>query len=235
MQERDESLASGDERAKIHVIQETKQLLNDLDRIRSAWTTQNEQLMGKATSTLAKKLHIANHDSATVHLLYNATFICLLDVLDALEPSSHYMGLRMFAATKITSGLEMKISEYSSGIIGSHEASVISFLATKVAWQTLGGFGTAEGRKLAEVVKMAATGVFALGAWEQSPTPSPPNPSSSSNTLTNYRSVQAYGGSGVNARERLLIPREVRLTSTKHQTLEIFLWSTLTLGQTDAL
>ncbi|KAF2655112.1 hypothetical protein K491DRAFT_436620 [Lophiostoma macrostomum CBS 122681] len=223
MQERDECLISGDTWTKAQIIQETKYQLKALDKINTTWITLNQQRLNKTQSPLAKKLRIADHDSATVYLLYNATYTCVLNILDALEHSPYYIALRMSAAISITDSLEMKISEHSKGIEGNHEASVISFLAIKVAWQTLGGFASAEGRRLARVVKMAATGIFALGAWEQSPTSIVQSVSSLDpplETRANYRSVKAYGGPGVDATERLLVPRETQMLGSDHMVSE---------------
>lgn len=145
------------------LILETRSLLTCLEEIRSDWVIFNEKHLDESTSQMGKELRIANHVSATAHMLYHTTHICLLEILESLEPSSKYASLRNAAAIKIMKSLELKAYEQRTG---APESNTIGFVATKVAWQALGGFHSPEGRKLAKVVKSAVNGVFAVGAWE---------------------------------------------------------------------
>lgn len=148
------------------IVLETRLLLDELEEIRADWVVFNESQLDNSTTQLGKDMHIANHVSATVGMLYHTTHICLLEVIESLDPSSKYASLRNAAAIKILKCLELKSYEQREG---APESNTIGFVATKVAWQALGGFNSPEGRKLAKVVKAATNGVFAAGAWEANP------------------------------------------------------------------
>jgi hypothetical protein len=150
------------------IIIETQLLLAELEEIRVDWVAFNESQLDNSTTQLGKEIHVANHVSATVGMLYYTTYICLLEVIESLESSSKYASLRNAAAIKILKCLELKSYEQREG---APESNTIGFVATKVAWQALGGFNSPEGRKLAKVVKAATNGVFAAGAWEGDPNP----------------------------------------------------------------
>lgn len=152
------------------LIAETKASFRELENIHKDWVQYNRSQMDKPMSKAAIESKIANHQSATVYMLYNTTYICLLDILEYFEPSAYSASLRNSAAIKIIKSLEMKEFEKREGAV---ESNTVGFVATKVAWQALGGFNSAEGRKLARVVKKAVNGVFAVGAWETEPEKSP--------------------------------------------------------------
>jgi hypothetical protein len=148
------------------IVLEAQLLLNELEEIRADWVAFNETQLDNSTTQLGKEIHVANHVSATVGMLYYTTHICLLEIIESLEPSSKYASLRNAAAIKILKCLELKSYEQREG---APESNTIGFVATKVAWQALGGFNSPEGRKLAKVVKASSNGVFAAGAWENNP------------------------------------------------------------------
>jgi hypothetical protein len=137
-----------------------------LELIRGEYDDFNQKHMEEPTSSLKSELNVANHECASIFMLYNTARISLLGLLNALEPSSRYVSLRTSAALKIVHCLEYKTFKKANA---SSEANMIGFIATKLAWQALDGFNSPEGRKLARLVKILATEVFAAGAWEKEP------------------------------------------------------------------
>ena len=166
MGERDRVIAANDKAARRSLVEEVKSALAELEIKRGDYMAFNQKHMDKPVSSLALELNIANHECATIFMLYNAAKICLLELLNTLEPSPHYISLRNSAALKIIHCLEVKSFEKTRA---TSEANTIGFVATKVAWQALGGFSSPEGRKLARVVKRVVNGVFAVGAWDVEP------------------------------------------------------------------
>jgi hypothetical protein len=148
------------------IVLEVHLLLSELEQIHANFVEFNESQLDDSTSQLGKDIHIANHVCATIEMLYNTTRICLLEIIQSLEPSAKYTSLRDAAAIKILRAFELKVYEQRTG---GPESNTIGFVATKVAWQALGGFYSPEGRKLAKVVKSASNGLFAVGAWEEKP------------------------------------------------------------------
>ncbi|KAF2824687.1 hypothetical protein CC86DRAFT_383488 [Ophiobolus disseminans] len=132
--------------------------MSDLCALYPLWVRTNNDQMQLAgnMSRMADELGIANHLSATAYMLYHTVHICILQIRDSLDPSSNNMKLRNEAASKIASVLEIKECEKREGFA---ESNTIGFVATKVAWQALGGFSTPEGRRLARAVGSAVDGV----------------------------------------------------------------------------
>jgi hypothetical protein len=164
MSERDFVLATGDASDRMSLLEETKSAFTKLEAIHTDWAEfDKKEREDSPSNQLPKDAPIANNTSATIYMLYNSTFICLLEIIDALEPSPRYLSLKINAAHKIIESLERKLFEKANG---APESNTIGFVATKVAWQALGGFSSPEGRKLARVVKNTVNGIFAVGAWE---------------------------------------------------------------------
>jgi len=67
------------------------------------------------------------------------------------------MLLRNHAALKIAQCLKLKEYEKRQG---APESNTIGYVATKIAWQALGGIDSDEGRELARVVKTAVDHVY---------------------------------------------------------------------------
>lgn len=137
--------------------------LEKLKALFPRWERYNERKMDETTSGIGKELRIANHASATTYMLYNAAYMCILRIIHSLDPSPKHASLRNSAAIKIVRCLELRQFKKREG---GAESNTIGFVATKVAWEALGGFSSPEGRRLARVVKSAANGIFAIGAWE---------------------------------------------------------------------
>ncbi|KAF2267845.1 hypothetical protein CC78DRAFT_530614 [Lojkania enalia] len=152
------------------LIDETKLVYQRLEALYMVWASLNDAHMKQSTSIYRMKAQIANKHLATTYMLYHTTAICVLNILDSLEPSPRYVSLRNASAIKITKCLELKMFEKRPGGV---ESNTIGFVATKVAWTTLGGFNSPEGRKLARAVRKAVDDVFAIGAWEIDPDGSP--------------------------------------------------------------
>ncbi|KAF1924045.1 uncharacterized protein M421DRAFT_425230 [Didymella exigua CBS 183.55] len=122
----------------------------------------------KTPSPLAEELGVANHVSGTALMLYNTVHICILQVIDSLAPSPQNTALRNKAATTIAKCLELKEHAKREG---AHKSNTISFVATNIAWQALGGFDSPEGRRLAKTVSthLNAVAPLPLGdreAWD---------------------------------------------------------------------
>ncbi|KAF1979312.1 hypothetical protein BU23DRAFT_595224 [Bimuria novae-zelandiae CBS 107.79] len=138
--------------------------LNKLEAIYSRWKRYNESMFDKEMSSATTDPNFANHASATTYMLYKAALIFILRIMHALSPSKDNSSLQVAASLRIIECLELKGHEKREG---SGESNTIAFVATKVAWETLGGFGSAAGRRLARAVKAAAKGLFAVGAWDE--------------------------------------------------------------------
>ena len=123
----------------------------------------------KPRSPLAEELGVSNHYSATALMLYNTVHICILQIIDSLAPSPANTALRNQAAMTIARCLELKEYEKREG---AHESNTIGFVATKIAWQALGGFDSPEGRRLAKTVETSLNAISPMPldnreAWEQ--------------------------------------------------------------------
>lgn len=168
--QRDAAIASKDEETCASLIKETQSAFAEVHVIRTEWYAFNERQKNESSFDVRQDSLIATPESASVFMLYNTAYICLLDILDAFEPSGHYASLRHAAAVKILGCLQL---ESINNREGPAEQNTIAFAATKVAWQALGGFSSSEGRKMSRVIKSTRNNVFAIGAWEEEPTKSP--------------------------------------------------------------
>lgn len=153
------------------LLQRVQSTLNHLITLYPLWQRFNASQLDptKTLSPLAQELGVANHQSATALMLYNTVHICILQILDSLAPSPANTEPRNRAATTIAKCLELKEYEKREG---AHESNTIGFVATKVAWQALGGFDSPEGRQLARTVESSLTAVSPRplddkDAWEQ--------------------------------------------------------------------
>ncbi|KAJ8115351.1 hypothetical protein OPT61_g2983 [Boeremia exigua] len=102
-------------------------------------------------------------------MLYNTVLLCLLQILDSLTPTPSNTSACNNAAMTIARCLELKEYEKRDGV---YESNTISFVATKIAWQALGGFDSPEGRRLARTVDRVLDPVEPMRindreAWEQ--------------------------------------------------------------------
>ncbi|KAH7135540.1 hypothetical protein B0J11DRAFT_564862 [Dendryphion nanum] len=156
-------VATEDFAARQALLEDSKLLLTELEEILPDWVAYNEVQMQGPTSKLAKEMRIANQDSALTCMLYYAGYICLIQLIDFIEPSSHYRSLRNSAAVKILKSLQLKISDQSSG---GPESNTVTYVATKIAWEALGGIHSPEGRKLARLVRQTASGVSTDAVWQ---------------------------------------------------------------------
>ncbi|CAO2653382.1 Nn.00g027930.m01.CDS01 [Neocucurbitaria sp. VM-36] len=138
---------------------EVEHLLGDLEGLYPRWEELNRSQLSKIKdlSKPAKELGVTDHVSATAYMLYYTVYLCILQIKHSLSPSPDYVALRNAAAMKIARCLELKEYEMREG---APQSNTITFVATKVAWQALGGFNTVEGRRLAQVVRSAVNGVF---------------------------------------------------------------------------
>ena len=158
--ERDVLLASGTARESYEpLLSEVLQVQDNLEALHPRWEALNRSELSKVKnmSDLAKELGVANHVSTTAYMLYHTAHICILRIKESLLPSPNYIVERNEAALKIARCLELKEYEKREG---APQSNTIAFVATKVAWQALGGFNTVEGRRLAHVVRSSVNGVF---------------------------------------------------------------------------
>lgn len=154
-------VATGDVDDARALIGDSKLLLAELEAILPDWVAYNEVQMQDTTSDLAKEMHIAHQESATTYMIYHTSYICLIQFLDSLEPSPRYIPLRKVAAIKIIKTLRMKIQ---AQFAGGPESNAVTFLATKVAWEALGGVHSPEGRKLARMIRQTVSGSGDVGS-----------------------------------------------------------------------
>lgn len=148
-----------------------RQYMENLKVIHARWERHNASMLSDDVSSPSKDPIIANHASATTYMLYNTTFICILRIMYAFNASVENLSLQVAASLRIVKCLELNAYGKREG---NSVANTIGFVATKVAWETLGGFNSPGGRRLSRAVKAAANGVFAVGAWdkpENSPVP----------------------------------------------------------------
>lgn len=141
--------------------------LNRLNALYLRWEQHNTSMLGEETALSFQDPTIANHASATTYMLYNAAYICLLRIWSAYSPATEALSLQSLqvaAALRIVKCLELKANEKHGG---SGESKTIEFVAAKIAWDTIGGFSSPEGRRLYRAVKATANGVFAVGAWDE--------------------------------------------------------------------
>jgi hypothetical protein len=141
------------------LLVEVDRVLNGLEALYPLWVTLNEHQMTEVIkqSDMAKAMGVANCVSATAYMLYHTGYICIIQIKDSLSPSPLNTVLRNAAAMTIARCLELKEYEQRKG---APQSNTIAFVATKVAWQALGGFNSPEGRRLARVVKSATNMVF---------------------------------------------------------------------------
>ncbi|KAL5416527.1 hypothetical protein PMIN03_002073 [Paraphaeosphaeria minitans] len=148
-------------------IARAREYLTRLNTLYLRWKQHNSSMLGEEAYPNSQDPTMANHASATTYMLYNGACICLLRILSAHSSSTETLSLQsqqVAAALRIVKCLEMKAYEKREG---SGESNTIGFVATKVAWETLGGFNSPGGRRLSRAVKAAANGVFAVGAWDE--------------------------------------------------------------------
>ncbi|XPS81438.1 hypothetical protein M3J09_013375 [Ascochyta lentis] len=153
------------------LLQRVQSTLDKLNTLYPLWQRFNASHLdpNRPLSPLAEELGVANHHSATALMLYHTVHICILQIIDSLAPSPENTALRNQAAMSIAKCLELKEYEKREG---AHESNTIGFVATKVAWQALGGFDSPEGRRLAKTVNTALNAVSPMPlddkeAWEQ--------------------------------------------------------------------
>ncbi|KAF2845826.1 hypothetical protein T440DRAFT_483013 [Plenodomus tracheiphilus IPT5] len=157
---RDEALTPYPQPDKLAALdREVILVLHNLEAIKTALDTFNQRLINEAESLspLAIELGVANHTSATPYMLYNTAYLCILQLQNSLHPSPTYIALRNAAAAKIARCMELRQYEL---MIHALESNTIAFVATKIAWQTLGRFESPEGLRLATMVGKAVDGVF---------------------------------------------------------------------------
>lgn len=143
------------------LLQRVRDTLDDLTKLWPLYERFNvlQRDPSKPLSPLAEELGVADHVSATALMLYNTVHICILQIIDSLAPSPENTSLRNNAAMTIAKCLELKEYEKREG---AHESNTIGFVATKIAWQALGGFNSPEGRRLAKTVSIHLNGVAPL-------------------------------------------------------------------------
>lgn len=143
------------------LLQRVQSTLDDLNKLYPLYQRFNASQRDpmKTLSPLAEELGVANHFSATALMLYKTVHICILQIIDSLAPSPQNTALRNEAAMTIAKCLELKEYEKRQG---AHESNTIGFVATKIAWQALGGFDSPEGRRLAKTVNTALNAVAPL-------------------------------------------------------------------------
>ncbi|KAF2020475.1 hypothetical protein BU24DRAFT_403585 [Aaosphaeria arxii CBS 175.79] len=163
MSRRDFALQSADPSHRLSVIEDAECLFQKLERLHPKWEAFNEKEMHKPSSDVARKVRIANFRSATVHMLYYTGYILIVEILNTLQPSLNNVALRASGADNLMKSVELKLFEQSTG---AFESNTIGFVATKIAWQAIGGYHTPEGRRLAKLIRKNAKGIFAVGAWE---------------------------------------------------------------------
>lgn len=132
--------------------------MTDLSALYPKWARINDTELGqsKSGSRMRDELGIANHHSATAYMLYHTIYITIVQMRSSLNPSVSDKELCNEAAEKIATCLELKETEVRQGM---HIPNTLGSMATKVAWQALGGFSTPEGRRLARAMR---------SPWEES-------------------------------------------------------------------
>lgn len=150
-------------------VQRTMADLQELYPLYERYNTSQASTSSRPATPLADELGVSNYMAATVLMLYNTVLICLLQIIDSLNPSPANTVLRNKAAMVIAKCLELKEYERREGV---YESNTIAFVATKIAWQALGGFDSPEGRRLAKSVNEVLTTVTPMpindkDAWEQ--------------------------------------------------------------------
>lgn len=141
------------------------QCMNALKALHPRWERYNASMLDSDAPLSIKDPMITSYASATTYMLYNAASICILRVLHACSPSTENTSLQVAASLHIVKCLELKAYQKREG---SGESNTIDFIATKIAWQTLGGFSSLAGRRLSRIVKSAKNGVFAIGVENES-------------------------------------------------------------------
>ncbi|KAF2449922.1 hypothetical protein P171DRAFT_202830 [Karstenula rhodostoma CBS 690.94] len=144
-----------------------REYLNRLHALYSRWEQHNASMLGAEVSPGFQDPTIANHASATTYLLYNGAYICLLRILTVFSHSTETLSLQSLqvaAALRIVKCLEFQAYKKREG---SGESNTIEFVATKVAWDTLGGSDSLGGRRLSRAAKAATNEVYAVGTWDE--------------------------------------------------------------------
>jgi hypothetical protein len=141
------------------LLAEVDKALSDLEELHPLWEALNEHQMAEITeqSDLAKAIGVANSVSAFAYMLYHGAYMCIIQIKDSLAPSPMNTVLRNVAAMTIAKCLELKEHEQREG---AAQSTTIAFVATKVAWQALGGLNSPEGLRLANSVMSATNTVF---------------------------------------------------------------------------
>ena len=139
------------------VLNRLQNLLDELEAVRPSLEILNQHQLKETgnISDMARDLGIANHVSATAHMLYNTAYICVLQIESSLRPSPVNLALQNAAATMITQCMELKKHEMCNG---APQSNTIASVATKVAWQALGGFDSPEAHRLGNVIKSSVNG-----------------------------------------------------------------------------
>ncbi|KAF2001802.1 hypothetical protein P154DRAFT_533685 [Amniculicola lignicola CBS 123094] len=153
------------------VIEEASGLLKDLESIHATWMQDNARQLQVSTTSFGSPIRFSNYNSANTHLLCNLAIVSITDIIESLQPSSQTKAIQNAAALKIAYCLESDIYNTPQG--GGAEYSTIAFVAIKIAWKTLGGLSSPEGRRLASAVKRTVERIFAVGAWQDIPQQSP--------------------------------------------------------------
>lgn len=134
-----------------------------LQALHPRWERHNANMLDSDAPFQMRDPMVTSHASATTYMLYNTAYICILRILQAYDPSRISLSLQVSASMRIIRCLELKADRKHEG---SGESNTIAFIATKVAWQTLGGSTTPAGSKLSHIVKGATKGFFAADAWD---------------------------------------------------------------------
>jgi hypothetical protein len=109
-----------------------------------------------------KAANIIKPNTITTHMLYNATYICLLDIRQTLEPLCEYTSLRNAAVLRILDGFQQESYQKRDG---ASAFQIMRFITGKIAFQVLGGCNSPEYRKLERIIE-AAIGSSSVGARE---------------------------------------------------------------------
>lgn len=165
--------------SRLELTAEVKAALNQLGPLHAQWAEYNARLLSKTKTEVAEHTGIANLQTATTYMYCNLAYILLIDICQVLDPNAirdsatnaefapetgSYQYLRKTAALNIIRSLQHRISARSSNI---PESDTIAFFATKISWQTLGGFRTPEGRGLLHVVQQANGDLCAAGTFKE--------------------------------------------------------------------
>lgn len=137
--------------------------LDKLRSIYSRWEKYNASMLYTHVSASSKDLSFANRASTATYMLYNSALICVLRTISVYDSASENASLQVAASLNIVQCLELKAHDkhHEDG-----ESRTIAFIATKFAWETLGGNSTPDGRRLSRAVKSGTNRVTAVSTWE---------------------------------------------------------------------